>query len=310
MDPNTPPQLSREFDPDLWKSGVDDGAFAGDRDPDSIWYTLKVGKDKVALASAVPGPGDLTTISYFVHPDYREKGYGTKIASRVTDLHEKATFTIFRDNEASVKVAIAALKEKFSMTMGHNVVRLTKEAGEKKATDPLLLGAFGVAGIMGGVLGSKLGQKIRAALAKRKLQVPKEAVHLMDPEDIASLKEKVEGFEVSVKVSREMLKKAVSERYILARIQSRTLADAKVGVRARKSSRQAQQRPIDVAAQQTMKASPQDLMARPETRKYLKQQVRGVQKLYPKSLNVPHRESIARRLGRSLKAQSPQEQLF
>lgn len=221
--PNTPPQLSREFDPDLWKSGVDDGAFAGDRDPDSIWYTLKVGKDKVALASAVPGPGDLTTISYFVHPDYREKGYGTKIASQVTDLHEKATFTIFKDNEASIKVAVAALKEKFSMTMGHNVVRLTKEAGEKKATDPLLLGAFGVAGVMGGVLGSKLGQKIRAALMKRKLQVPKEAVHLMDPEDIASLKEKVEGFEVSVKVSREMLKKAVSMRRVMRATRSANL---------------------------------------------------------------------------------------
>lgn len=224
MDPNTPPQLSREFDPDLWKSGVEDGAFAGDRDPDSIWYILKVGKDKVALASAVPGPGDLTTISYFVHPDYREKGYGTKIASQVTDLHDKATFTIFRDNEASVKVAIAALKEKFSMTMGHNVVRLTKEAGEKKAIDPLLLAAFGAAGLAGGALGAKLGQKIRAALMKRKLKVPKEAVHLMDPEDIASLKEKVEGFEVSVKVSREMLKHAVSMRRVMRATRSANIA--------------------------------------------------------------------------------------
>jgi GNAT superfamily N-acetyltransferase len=304
----TQPLLTKEFDPDLWKSGVEDGAFAGDRDPDSVWYTLKVDKDKVAMASAVPGPGDLTTISYFVHPDHREKGYGTKIASRVTDLHEKATFTIFRDNEASIKVAIAALKDKFALTMGHNVVRLTKEAGEKKAVDPLLLGAFGAAGVLGGVLGSKLGARIRAMLQKRKLAVPKEAVHLMDPEDIEVLKEKLE---VNVKISREMLKQAVSERYIRGGILSRTLASPVGGLRARgKVSRQSQQRAIGTAAEQVRKSSPAELGRGSEARQYLRQQVRGVQKLFPKSENVPHRQSVGRQLGRTIKAQSPQEQLF
>ncbi len=132
------PHLVQEFDPDLWEGGVDDGAFSGDRDPDSTWYTMKVGEEKVALASAVPGPGELTTISYYVHPDHRGSGYGTKIASRVTDLHDKATFTIFKDNEVSIKVAMNALRNKFSMTLGHNVVRLTKEASTEESVATIL----------------------------------------------------------------------------------------------------------------------------------------------------------------------------
>jgi GNAT superfamily N-acetyltransferase len=242
----TQPLLNQEFDPVLWEGGVDDGAFSGERDSDSVWYTLKVGEDKVALASAVPGPGVLTTVSYYVHPDHRGQGYGTKIASRVTDLHEKATFTIFKDNEASIKVAISALRNKFSMTLGHNVVRLTKEAAE--------------------------GMKDSEA--------------------------------------RELLKSAVSQRYVMRGIQSRIMADPKVGVRSRHKSRQAQDRAIGVAAQQVRKASPGELRKSPELRSHLKRQVRGVQGLYPKTLNVPHRESVARRLGRALEAQSPQEQLF
>jgi GNAT superfamily N-acetyltransferase len=116
------------FDEGLWNGGVDDGAFAEERDPGGVWYTLEVDGVKVALAAATPGPADLTNISYYVHPDHRGHGYGTKIASQVTDLHEKATFTIFKDNDASIKVALAALRNKFAMTMGRNVVRLTKTA--------------------------------------------------------------------------------------------------------------------------------------------------------------------------------------
>lgn len=124
------------FDKELWEAGVDDGAFAGAAATDATWYIMEAGGKKVALAAAAPGPGDLTTIAYYVAPEERSKGYGTKIASYVTDLHEKATFTIMKRNEASIKVALAALRDKFSMTMGHNVVRLTKTAAGKKEEEP------------------------------------------------------------------------------------------------------------------------------------------------------------------------------
>ena len=293
----TYPQLTQEFDPDLWKSGVEDGAFAGDRDPDSVWYTLKVDKSKVALASAVPGPGDLTTISYYVHPDHREKGYGTKIASKVTDLHERATFTIFRDNEASLKVAMAALRNKFSTTMGHNVVRLTKEA-----IDPTLLGAIAVGSLLAAPFGARLGRRIREALKRRKLEVPKDAVHLMDPEDIIPVKESD---------AREILKQALTERKIQAAILARTLASPVGGMRARgKVSRGSQRRVVETAATQVRKASPAELVKGSPERERLKKQVRGVQKLFPKSENVPHRQSVARQLDREIRSRSPQEQLF
>lgn len=120
------------FDEKLFVGGVEEGAFAGEKDADTRWYILEAAGEKVALASAVPGPGELVTICYFVHPDHRGNGYGTKIASVVTDLHENATFTIFKDNEASIKIALAALREKFSVTMGHNVVRLTKTADDQE----------------------------------------------------------------------------------------------------------------------------------------------------------------------------------
>jgi GNAT superfamily N-acetyltransferase len=120
--------VAKGFDGGLWIAGIKEGAFSGDRDKGGVWYTLEVDGVKVALAAATPGPADLTNISYYVHPDHRGHGYGTKIASQVTDLHEKATFTIFKDNDASIKVALAALRNKFAMTMGRNVVRLTKTA--------------------------------------------------------------------------------------------------------------------------------------------------------------------------------------
>lgn len=120
------------FDETLWKGGVDDGAFSGQKDHEAKWYTLEVDGTKVALAGVVPGPGELASISYYVSPAHRGLGYATKLASHVTALHKNATFTIFKANEASVKVAIAALRNKFSMTLGHHVVRLTKEAAEKK----------------------------------------------------------------------------------------------------------------------------------------------------------------------------------
>lgn len=54
------PRIVGSFDGSLWKAGVDDGAFAGHLDADAAWYILEVGGAKVALANAVPGPGDLT----------------------------------------------------------------------------------------------------------------------------------------------------------------------------------------------------------------------------------------------------------
>lgn len=117
------------FDEALWKAGVAGGAFSGTKDPDAVWYLLSAGDKKVAIASATPGPGELTNIAYYVDPEQREKGYGTKIASHVSDRHEKASFLMMKSNGGSIKVALAALRSKFSMTMGHNVVRLTKEAG-------------------------------------------------------------------------------------------------------------------------------------------------------------------------------------
>lgn len=119
------------FDEALWKAGVAGGAFSGTKDSDAVWYLLDVGDVKVAIASATPGPGELTNIAYYVDPEHREKGYGTKIASQVADRHEKASFLMMKSNGGSVKVALAALKNKFSMTLGHNTVRLTKEAGKK-----------------------------------------------------------------------------------------------------------------------------------------------------------------------------------
>src|SRR3990170_1290903 len=82
------------FDEDLWKAGVSDGAFAGLRDPSAKWFTLETGGKKAALASAVPGPGELTSISYYVEPESRGKGFATKIASRLCDLFEKASFLV------------------------------------------------------------------------------------------------------------------------------------------------------------------------------------------------------------------------
>lgn len=147
------------FDEALWKAGVQGGAFSGTKDPDATWYLLEVDDKKVAIASAVPGPGELTNISYFVDPEERGNGYGTKIACQVTDLHEKASFLMMKSNEASIKVALAALKNKFSMTLGHNTVRLTKTAGLIKE--------------------SVSEWRLRAGYIARKLQYPKE-VHGLD----------------------------------------------------------------------------------------------------------------------------------
>jgi rubrerythrin/GNAT superfamily N-acetyltransferase len=123
-----PIAIKEAFDEELWKAGVDDGAFAGILDTDASWYALEVGGEKIALANAVPGPGDLTTVSYYVAPAFRNQGYGTKLAEYIVGRHEKASFVIKKDNEASVKVALAALRGKFAATMGRHVVRLTKEA--------------------------------------------------------------------------------------------------------------------------------------------------------------------------------------
>ncbi len=124
-------KISEGFDESLWKGGVFDGAFSGQKDDDATWYVLEVDNEKVALGSAVPGPGELTTISYFVHPSHRGIGHGTALASKMASMHKNASFTIFKSNEASIKVALAALRQKFSMTMGREVVRLTKEGDER-----------------------------------------------------------------------------------------------------------------------------------------------------------------------------------
>lgn len=118
------------FDEALWKAGVAGGAFSGTKDPEATWYLLSAGDKKVAIASATPGPGELTNVAYYVVPECREKGYGTKIASHVSDRHENASFLMMKSNDGSIKVALAALRNKFSMTMGHNTVRLTKTADE------------------------------------------------------------------------------------------------------------------------------------------------------------------------------------
>lgn len=129
-------KIDKGFDDNLWKGGVLDGAFSGEKDDDAAWYVLEEDGKKVALASCVPGPGELTTISYFVHPSHRGLGYGTKLASHLTGLYKNASFTIFRANEASIKVALAALRQKFSMTIGREVVRLTKEGKKKEEEKP------------------------------------------------------------------------------------------------------------------------------------------------------------------------------
>lgn len=128
-------KIEEAFDRPLWKAGVEDGAFAEIRDGGARWYVMETDGVKFAIGSAIPGPGELTTVSYYVAPDYRNQGYGTKLARYITDRHEKASFLINKDNEASVKVALAALRNKFAATMGRHYVRLTKEAaeeGEKK----------------------------------------------------------------------------------------------------------------------------------------------------------------------------------
>jgi hypothetical protein len=148
-------KISEGFDGALWKAGVADGAFAGLRDPAARWFSLEVDGKKLALASAVPGPGELTSVSYFVVNEARGRGYATVLASSVCDRFEKASFLVMKDNDASVKVALNALRDKFSMVMGHNAVRLTKEA-----VDPgLLVGIVGAAG-MGAYLGRKLIKRV------------------------------------------------------------------------------------------------------------------------------------------------------
>jgi hypothetical protein len=127
-------KVYEEFDETLWKAGVAAGAFAGLRDPGARWFTLESDGKKCALASAVPGPGDLTSVSYYVLNDERGKGYATVLASNVCDRFEKASFLVMKENTPSVKVALNALRDRFSMTLGHNVVRLTKEAADERNT--------------------------------------------------------------------------------------------------------------------------------------------------------------------------------
>jgi len=162
------------FDRALWKAGVADGAFSGLRDPDARWFTLEAGGKKLALASAVPGPGELTSVSYFVVNEARGKGYATVLASNVCDRFEKASFLVMKDNEASVKVALKALRDKFSMVMGHNAVRLTKEA-----IDPgLVAGIVGAAGL-GAYLGKRLAKHLQHRSALRKIEPYKYVVARM-----------------------------------------------------------------------------------------------------------------------------------
>lgn len=181
-------EVVKGFDQKLWEGGVADGAFSGERDPDGSWYLLEVGGEKVALAAAVPGPADLTNVSYYVHPDHRGLGYGTKIASRVTDLHEKATFTIFKDNDASIKVALAALRNKFSMTMGHNVVRLTKTAEARSLLKQAVSVQAGERALQTRLLQSRMkGISSQQALSRRTTAaaevVAKKPVTQLSPED-------------------------------------------------------------------------------------------------------------------------------
>lgn len=240
------------FDKELWEAGVDDGAFAGAAATDATWYIMEAGGKKVALAAAAPGPGDLTTIAYYVAPEERSKGYGTKIASYVTDLHEKATFTIMKRNEASIKVALAALRDKFSMTMGHNVVRLTKTAAGKKEEEP------------------------------KKLKIPgPPLVTYMD--DIAmvlkGLKDETPAFAKAVsKVAeaRELLKSAISTQKAEAVLQTRFLMVKKKGI----TSPQALERHIANAAQVVAKkplsqVDPQDRKKILMTSRYVRQSLKG-----------------------------------
>jgi len=132
--------IAEDFDEALWKKGVDGGAFSGLKDPDARWFTLEADGAKVALASAVPGPGDLTSVSYFVMNEERGKGYATKLASALCDRFEKASFLVMKSNEPSVKVALAALRERFSVTAGHNVLRLTKAASDGKGSQKNTVG--------------------------------------------------------------------------------------------------------------------------------------------------------------------------
>jgi GNAT superfamily N-acetyltransferase len=255
------------FDQNLWEGGVGDGAFSDERDPAGVWYLLEVGGEKVALAAAVPGPADLTNVSYYVHPDHRGHGYGTKIASRVTDLHEKPTFTIFKDNDVSIKVALAALRNKFSMTMGHNVVRLTKTANvkdERNTIGTTLTGriheSFTVAAdrmIQAGMMSEReridLSGAIGELLGRFRKTVNKDvAAREMTPH------------------AHDLLKKAVSTQTGRAVIEARTIQSKMKGL----TSPQAVDRRISDAAGRVAKAPTSPLS--PEERKKILQASRYV----------------------------------
>jgi GNAT superfamily N-acetyltransferase len=253
-------EVVKGFDQKLWEGGVADGAFSGERDPDGTWYLLEVDGQKVALAGAVPGPADLTNVSYYVHPDFRGLGYGTKIASRVTDLHEKATFTIFKDNDASIKVALAALRNKFSMTMGHNVVRLTKtadaipggKADKKKASD------FDAKALAEGAKHEREHTSSDAVAEEIAMD------HLTEDPDYYTKLRKIE------KKARELLKQAVSVQAGERALQTRLLQSRMKGI----SSPQALARRTTAAAEVVAKKPLTQLS--PEDRKKILKTTRFV----------------------------------
>jgi len=171
-------KISETFDAALWRAGVEGGAFASPKS-EGCWYTLEEGGVKIALAVAAPGPGDLTNIAYYVVPAFRNQGHGTKLARYIADRHEKASFLVKKDNEASVKVALAALRGKFAATEGRHVVRITKESATwGLAMKPIAARRLAFKRLRE----QRLGQEVHPGLERRRVVREAEIAH--DPSQI------------------------------------------------------------------------------------------------------------------------------